>query len=683
MPFKNKYLISKDKESYDIYENRMIKYALKNLRNKIERYPKIYDNQFNKISERLREDKRKYESKYGNIETQLNGISIQIKKIEKEIDELTIEFKDKLTAIYNNKKQGSSKRIIDEYDNIDLVFNIYKYIGAYKQDVSIELERDLIILKYKPNFKEDTFLNLNQDEYKYMKNGEWVDARFYANKFSMEFRTSNINEIVFLIESLFEYEHDNTPIYSISAKAERESNEEDDPLGGEKLEGLFFNNGRQVKSCNIRLKRIYSINGNKPPTYELNYIKDKIEAYISNKDKEDKELKLNSLYEKMDFIQSLDKKISILNKRNRRFINQYKNWDYVLEEIDTLLALDFFKDVKDIKTSWKPSQIFINDLNYSLLCKTMKNLDIEVNFLNEDKEELFRVDVSHRIYEYWVFFKMVEVLMNEQRWEIDNIEDIYNWLQDVNKRKNALKVVLSRSLGYGNDLKLTLFNNKDIFYKENYSSQLKSKRPDFTLVFESKKAKKTVYIDAKYRNYKEQGRKAWVEDIKNTAIDKYIKTFWNIPYGAENEPIASFIVHPDTDEQWTFYGGYFGRISAEELDWQGRSEHRFGSFSFTPSMESNFITFTKLLLEYHFGLYDYCWNCGENTYSEDKIVKIEKTTDKGLVKYHYKCNNCGEFWVKNHCKFNKNHNLIKHVFNYHEIDPFNNNPWYVLCPECD
>ena len=86
-----------------------------------------------------------------------------------------------------------------------------------------------------------------------------------------------------------------------------------------------------------------------------------------------------------------------------------------------------------------------------------------------------------------------------------------------------------------------------------------------------------------------------------------------------------------------------------------------------------------MIIEYHLGLYNYCWNCGEDI----KIDIVVKKTKGGNNKYHYKCNTCNEFWVKNHCYNDTEHALIKHIDNYHYINDEKGTPWFVVCPECD
>ena len=115
----------------------------------------------------------------------------------------------------------------------------------------------------------------------------------------------------------------------------------------------------------------------------------------------------------------------------------------------------------------------------------------------------------------------------------------------------------------------------------------------------------------------------------------------------------------------------------EIYDENNIDNHKFGSFYLLPSYSFNINKFIRMILEYHLGIYTMCWSCGEI-----HDINIEhKKTKAGNPKYHFTCNNCGEFWVKNHCAEHK-HTLIKHTDNYHSINKGKKDPWYVICPVC-
>src|SRR5690606_36049733 len=67
--------------------------------------------------------------------------------------------------------------------------------------------------------------------------------------------------------------------------------------------------------------------------------------------------------------------------------------------------------------------------------------------------------------------------------------------------------------------------------------------PDFRYILQTpSNERKVIYVDAKYRNYIEQGEKEWEKDIKTVAINKYLRTKSSNPYLNGD---VSFILHCD------------------------------------------------------------------------------------------------------------------------------------------
>ena len=234
-----------------------------------------------------------------------------------------------------------------------------------------------------------------------------------------------------------------------------------------------------------------------------------------------------------------------------------------------------------------------------------------------------------------------------------------------------MRAVLKHDYGNNESIILTLCYNRNI-----YNGIKKS--PDYTFKFKKGNNQIVVFADAKYRNYCEQGKFMFLEDIKGVAVDKYLNPMLNLGLPVK----ASFIFHPDPSNSYTNFGGGdnicgFSKSKLGVDDIGNRLNHRVGAIAFLPDKESNFLLFMKMVLEYHLGLTSVCWNCGET----EKITSVKKCTRKGYKKYHYKCHNCGEFWVKTHC-FDKEcgNVLIKHIINYHV--PFEDNYWNVKCPVC-
>jgi len=107
--------------------------------------------------------------------------------------------------------------------------------------------------------------------------------------------------------------------------------------------------------------------------------------------------------------------------------------------------------------------------------------------------------------------------------------------------------------------------------------------------------------------------------LKSIAYEKFYKGL-----DSQIEPShISFIVHPNADKNWVFFGGYVinsilnedlksennssDHKNNEGLEWQDNpTDHRVGIFALVPGKIIYFKTFMKMILEYHLQLYDYC-----------------------------------------------------------------------------
>ena len=76
-----------------------------------------------------------------------------------------------------------------------------------------------------------------------------------------------------------------------------------------------------------------------------------------------------------------------------------------------------------------------------------------------------------------------------------------------------------------------------------------------------------------------------------------------------------------------------------------------------------------------------CSVCGKK-FANKYICATHMKTVHNPDRITYTCNKCNDFWVKNHCREDIHHPLIKHVDNYHSINKDKNDPWYVICPVC-
>lgn len=428
------------------------------------------------------------------------------------------------------------------------------------------------------------------------------------------------------------------------------------------------------------------------------YVKDKYEMKMKAIEMEKEKIER---FHKVDKVEDLIDKLDSMNRRNKddvreqaiMIVNKYKSIfdekyqiesnNYVEEitkELDKLISLDLFKGVSKRKSPWRLTQIFINDSNYSKLYRLLRGLDRKLEFSFDFNSVDIIQKKADRLYEYWLLIKILYILTVEQQWVLEGGKDIPTLIKSILKDKESYELENEKfNLIHAGPRGKGIIK-MDIYYNKKFDN---GKVPDFAFnisVYDESdlKAEKWFFLDAKYRNYEEMHDYHWFYDINTTAIRKYINDFED----TNIQVTASFIVHTDSREKYVYFGGFFDRYLADGFtEWADDNPgHRFGSFYFLPNKSHHFLTFTKLMLEYHFveqDLWKICWECG----SLDTEI-ISKDTSGGYEKYHIKCKDCSSFWVRTHCRkcWKK---LVKHAMNNYHKETKEGDPWYVKCPVCD
>lgn len=404
--------------------------------------------------------------------------------------------------------------------------------------------------------------------------------------------------------------------------------------------------------------------------------------------------KVQKLYEKIEQLE-LEKqyvfKLRQLIKQKTSIDRNAERYIHLANKISELINLPVFKGI-DTKVNERliPTQLFLHDPYYKKIWKLIKNIDdiIGASLIPGSNNKKIGIKKVNEIYEIWSLIKMVSILSNQMGWKISNKETLIRCLDSFLQLKKELRG-FNISLEQSNFFLEISYEPKVLFEGERYN-----KLPDYRFIFKKKAmwGKQTlgvVYLDAKYRNYKDRddagtGEQEWREDIIDIAINNYgskpHKDYPNI------KTIASFILHPDIElgmEKETKGENYFAyynrKLFPGKLDQQNVEEvHKFGSIYLLPTSTHSFVNWFKMLMEYRMKNHEVCWSCGNH----HRVTRETKYTGRGYPKYHYKCQNknCEEYWIKNHCS-QKGHKLVKHINNYHR-QPSEEYEWYVVCPTC-
>ena len=354
----------------------------------------------------------------------------------------------------------------------------------------------------------------------------------------------------------------------------------------------------------------------------------------------------------------------------------------ILKNLDKCLSLKIFRGVEYRKERRRMTQIFTNDANYHKAYIKLRDLDEILDFSFEADENKILNEKTDRIYEYWVLAKILEFLIVKQGWhsqdnEKDYIKIFREFFSDFNpnrKFQNRPPIILNHALKNSADMKLEIFYDTQIKFSLGVRS---FKRPDFLFKVTKGNDTKIFILDAKYRNYSDMSSWYWREkDLKGVCAKKYIE---ELKEDCDVEISAALIVHTDksrSENDEKIFGKY---VKFNALK---HSYNQVGSFYLLPQVENdgvinqseeNLTAFFQMIFEYYMDEWKICWQCGST-----KVNIEEQTTKGGYSKFHLYCENCGAFWVKNHCEGN-HHNLLKHYFNYHNEK---GGRWFVTCPIC-
>lgn len=648
-----------------------------------------------KIIERIFENPKKQLTKEHSVES--------INSIKKLTPKIIID--RKIHPYKTNLSVEKSKENIDIYENRIIKYSLKKMLLTLKRYEKSNLQyldyidkryfilnnkfRDKDYLVYdkiekntdKKNPKEKklehykNFYSLEEPLLKYEYDGKF-SCSFKCDGYTITFKTKNILKLKYFYDSLkifdsFESAGDITiicierPYNNYNIKNHKEL------IFDDTIRGIGYNNDNK---CFPR------------DSDDENIAFDNAISFILNKFNE-------NIFSNLGFIHSIRKKQSNLTeeRKNIKQINIAK----IRKKINKILKSEQMRQIGDKTEILKETQIFNSDPNYNKVFRLLKKANQQNNFLFDLSAERCYLKTVPNIYELWCYYKIIMILVSEMKWEISSHTNLITEISKILETKKEDKKNRTITLKHKT-------NSEDIYLSLSYEKLTKTKKtPDYTFEFFTVKNNKkeylgVAYLDAKYRNYKTQGNEQFTYDLEKTALEKYY-------LGKEKNIISSFIVHTDNHEEYTTFGGekvirlsdnklinYKDLTSEEKSCIKTSNEfnpsekdgylcvnNKIGSFFFTPSNTDNLKKFIVMLLEYHLKIYDVCWNCGEV-----KRITIEKQkTRSSFSKIYYRCENCGEFWVKTHCTGTKrkgNHDLLKHVDNYHFLTA----DWYVACPQC-
>lgn len=680
-----KSISSRPTESTDIYENQMIYFAL----SVVKRYLKdsktfIYKESIKKKLE-LDDQVKKLVEQYG-----VHNLT----DLEELISDSNTNPFFKVNYCRNMFKKLRPQN--NENETIEVIFKVAKYSQNFIPKMSF-INHQLVTTINGSQFDNVNrvfsldFMYHNQKlQYRIMDG----DRRFVptkGRKVDFKLITADFQQHVFLLYNLFNLE--NPSVINIHALVKKRSMQVDDPLRGNQAKNRNGDYYPDTYEYPIEIVELKSINGiGIPKAITQSDLESWFNQYGVWEFKEEIRKQINSLKTKqfktntqMEEIQANDEKVKKL-----------------IDKLDGYLMLPFLSGVTKKKNRWKLTQIFTNDKNYSMLWKGLRELDKKYEFTSDFKETDFIVKKTDELYEYWILIQILKIF-HDTGWKSTNghsFKEVIDYFLDGRKLE---KVKTGNLEGFRIKMEHTGKKFSNHLYADgsvtierlevviHFNEYIAGKKPDYAFkltVFvgeegQQRRITKWFYLDAKYRNYQEENSYyGWFYDINTVAINNYLNYFH-----ANNHPShASFLIHPDVDGRYQFFGGYLNHTMAQNFHkvdqlFDRNPRQSFGSISCTPGQILNLKAFVKMMIEYHFVEHKtpfICWECG----STDTDIQHKIIPGSQNIKYHISCNSCGEFWVRTHCDRN-GHKLVKHLSDNYHKEEFEHYPWYVKCPACD
>ncbi|MDR7074721.1 nuclease domain-containing protein [Fictibacillus barbaricus] len=705
-PGKSKYKTQVNIDNSAIYENKIIKQQLE----KIWGYSKFFSANSNLVDadkiQSINEAKsiilkgspriRNYVNYYGGIDSiEISSLEFITQKIESDFkfkNNEIIERQNWISTILKRNKFQRSKR--ENYSEVPIKLKLRVSSDFYEKNLKINKDSINVMIKSGKS-QENNVPPILFVGYEYYYNKKWNEPILEKHSMFCELETNFLsnNELLLLLKALEE----------CGQKADVLGKEIDININGyvilnknimhahstEDILGIPSNNPWRNKYKFI-FKEIVSIGLNEteyilltPETQKINELSRLLLSY---------DFYIQEIEERKDQLE-LEKQtmrqITQLLLNNIAIQEQGERYQNLANKIESYLRLEIFKGIQNIDYEpIRPTQLFLHDPNYKKVWKSLNDIEEEIgaSLIPDNKKRQLGVKKVDEIFEIWSLMKMINMLTGLMGWTILNKKILIDSIDTYLTSNRKLK-------GFSIELELDIWRI-ELTYEAKVNLEGNAYRePDYRFIFKGKNNWGqfvdigVVYLDAKYRNYKEQdkenfGENEWSKDIKDIAIERY----GNLLH--KNKPhlktIASFIIHPDIElgmrketKGENYFAFYNRNQFPKSIDNQRNEEiHKYGSIYFLPISTHSFKNWFRMIMEYKLNLFEKCWTCGEH----NNINKIIKYTGKGYPKYHYQCRECNEFWVKNHCR-QHGHKLIKHVNNYHR-QPSVQYEWYVVCPAC-
>ena len=231
-----------------------------------------------------------------------------------------------------------------------------------------------------------------------------------------------------------------------------------------------------------------TING----SFNANNDKDKVEFFqvktingqTINSNPQDKEILIKifiSKYNAKAIWQDIDEIKSYETKQKHLDFPEHKQ---LITEVDNILEriinLPVFKNIAVKEQDWRLTQIFSNDTTYHNAYKLIQSLDKMCSLSFKFDNDKIVIEQFDKLYEYWILFKILEVLIVRQGWQPvkDNQQTlITQTVKDILQNKS--KQFMGLTINLKHKLPDTEFLYVACFRQYGFYPGARSKKQDF------------------------------------------------------------------------------------------------------------------------------------------------------------------------------------------------------------
>ena len=375
-----------------------------------------------------------------------------------------------------------------------------------------------------------------------------------------------------------------------------------------------------------------------------------IEKAILNQLNDDLITRLELLNMKsVSFKAEMEQRCTLLQKDKSTLEERQKEWGNCLGQIETYLEADIFQ-TSSVEMNF--THLFVSEPSYMTIFNLLEKIECLAPQLESQKKDFIEAMMnSPHLYEVWMLLQLIHQF---RRLKFD-CSKAWESLFKKYEENNSLRGWRFRMSPKNPEL----LNECVLFYEPTIKQDNdQSLKPDYFILYRSSPTEdwQGHTLDAKYKPYSSLS-----QNVINNDLERSGRRYYQNLNKRNVVMKSAALVHIDRDSvHWNVDEGRIYETS---------------HFSAIPGELKNLEIYMTRLLHYHFRLEKICPSCGGAVTPRDQGYKVT-----------YICENDGEVWVSNTCRYKRRFHpdqdirLMKYVSLNYNVQVQDN--WDVHCPAC-